>query len=80
MHVTSIKNFYKATIVLISVTGHKVILDNYGFLQLPSHTSLTSARTLAVLGSLIDGVTQTLIPGGSGSSVILLISVDVVLH
>src|SRR3712207_7213087 len=51
MHVTSIKNFCKATIVLISVTGHKAILDNYGFLQLPSHTSLTSARTLAVLRS-----------------------------
>lgn len=40
MHVTSIKNIRKATQVLMSVTGHKVTVDIYGILHLPSHTSL----------------------------------------
>lgn len=56
MHITSIKDDFEATTVLISVTGHKVIVDIHGVFHLPSHTSilpLSSVRTSVVLGSLL---------------------------
>lgn len=56
MHITSIKDVFEATTVLISVTGHKIIVDIHGVFHLPSHTfilPLSPVRTSVVLGSLL---------------------------
>lgn len=76
MHTRS-KETHKAITVLINelaifVIGHRVVVDIHGFLlQLLIPYFLLSARASDALGSLPGRITQTLIPEGSESLIIL---------
>lgn len=47
MHVTNRKNICKASTVLISIIGYKVIVVIYGILHLPSHISPDLSQNLS---------------------------------